>query len=112
MKAVRVGLATKHSLVAEEYLRGAVLDSAAEGTEQLTPRHEGGRPEINQLDVERGIDDDVLVLDVAMQYLQRVQMGEGPADLPRTRGGYVAFRGQGHMSEPTTTTTCHHKSKA
>ena len=62
------------SLVPLQHLGRAVLDSATESGQQLSARHERRRAEVDQLDVERRVDDDVLVLHVPVQDLQRVQV--------------------------------------
>ena len=67
--------------MSQQHLWRAVLDRSAECGQQLAARDERGRPEVDQFDVERRVDDDVLVLDVPVQNLQRVQVAQRRADL-------------------------------
>ena len=55
-----------NSLVPHQHFRAAVLDSAAERAKHFARQHVGGSTKVDQLDVEVLVDDDVLVLDVAV----------------------------------------------
>lgn len=57
-----------------QHLGGAVLQSAAELVEELPGRQNGGRAEVDEADVEAVVDDDVLILDVAVQEVLAAQV--------------------------------------
>ena len=67
----------RHPLVSLEHLRAAVLHRSAERPKQFARLHEGCRAEVNQFDVERLAQDDILILDVTMQDVEVVEVGHG-----------------------------------
>ena len=62
-------------LVSLQDLRAAVFDGATERSKQAAGHHVGRSTEVNQFDVEVFIDDDVLVLDVAVNDVLTVEVG-------------------------------------
>lgn len=50
-----------------QHLGGAVLQGTTEGGEEFPGTQHGGRAKVYEPDVEAGVDDDVLILDVTVQ---------------------------------------------
>ena len=70
-----------HLLVAAKHLRAGILYGATERAKQLARLHEGGRAKVYELDVKGLVENDILVLDVAVQDVEAVKVVHGRHNL-------------------------------